>query len=108
MDTRRLCAVRRFRAAPVLPRVFGRLLRRSALRAQGRVSGDRPAPGARGVSQLVQAALPVRLRNVPHGGPRVSPVPSLHASPMERARLAFMEDLRVGLARTPKQIPSKY
>ena len=50
---------------PGLPGVLGRLLRRQALRAQGRIVGDGGGARAPQLSELVPGALPVRLRQVP-------------------------------------------
>ena len=61
------------RAAGVVSGVLRRLLRRRALRDEGRVAGDRPRAGAPRFPQLVQAALSVRLRDVPLRGRRVTP-----------------------------------
>src|SRR5262249_52323162 len=48
-----------------IPRIFGRFLRRQALRAEGRVLGHGGAAHAEELPQLVPGALSVRLREVP-------------------------------------------
>src|ERR1700730_12682986 len=48
-----------------LRRIFGRLLRRQALRAQGRLVGHGRPARAPELPQLVPGPLPVRLRQVP-------------------------------------------
>src|SRR6266550_1767261 len=107
VDVRRLCPVRWIRAASVLPGVLRRFLRRPALRHERRVTDDRARAGASGFSQLVQAALPVRLCDVPMRGGRVTPSTRAHADEAA-VTAAFAADLAEALCREPRQIPSKY
>src|SRR5262245_56267028 len=98
MDTIGLRAVPGVQADPVLSGVLGRLLRRRALRDEGRVACHWAGAHSSDLPQLVQAALSVRVRHVP-----VRPVmtsPALVSS--------FAEDVRRGLRQTPRQLPSQY
>ena len=62
-----------FVAEPVLSGILRRLLRRIALRDEGRVAGDGARAAAADVPQLVPPALSVRLRDVPlRAGGRVT------------------------------------
>ena len=99
-------AVRRLRAAAVVSGVLGGLLRRRALRDEGRVAGDRARAGAPRVPQLVPAALSVRLRDVP----AASAAAMSRTQPRRSAepRASFAAEVRDYLQRTPRQLPSKY
>ena len=63
-------AVSRVRADARISGILGRLLRRAALRPEGRVAGDRPRAPAPQLPELVPSNLPLRLRRVPDGGRR--------------------------------------
>src|SRR5262245_8779188 len=98
MDTIGLRAVPGVQADPVLSGVLGRLLRRRALRDEGRVACHGAGAHSSDLPQLVPTALSVRVRHVP-----VRPImtsPALMTS--------FAEDVRRGLRLTPRQLPSQY
>ena len=63
MDVHRVSPVSWFRRQPVISRVLGRLLRRIALRDEGRFSSNRTRAPSSDVPQLVPAALSLRLRH---------------------------------------------
>ena len=88
-------AVPGVRADAVVSRVLRRLLRRRALRAEGRVAGDARRARAPQLPQLVPPALPVCLRHVP-----------LRASDAVRRSPPFAEDVRAGLLARPKRLPA--
>ena len=104
VDVHGLRAVSGVRADGVLPAVLGRLLRRQALRAEGRLAGD--AEGARPpqLPQLVPRDVPVRLREVPDGGPGDAIPSSAQAPPAEAVR-DFAEDVRRDLALSAEAAP---
>src|SRR5205823_3384247 len=98
----------RLPAAAVVSGVLGRLLRRRAFRHEGRIAGDGARPRASRVSQLVPAAVSVRLRDV-----QVCRTPVMPSNPQPREdpeafRRAFAGEIAETLRRTPRQIPSKY
>src|ERR1700730_4088371 len=117
MDELRLRAVRRFHRPAVVSRVLGRLLRRSALRDEGRFARDGSRAAAADASQLVPRPLPLRL-----------PVVSLPAGPIaellhmsqtharvsarppadETSTAKFADDVRYYLRQRPPQLPSRY
>src|SRR5438874_852837 len=72
VDVQRLRAVSWLRAVPVLPRLFGRLFRWPALRAQGRLAAHLPPPGPAVLPQLVPPALSVFVRYFPDCEGRMS------------------------------------
>ena len=89
------------------PGVFGRLLRRPALRDEGRVAGDRARADAAELPQLVPRQLSLRLRQVPHGRRHERPDAPLTTG-STRLAADFAADVRRDLALTPKQLQSKY
>ena len=84
-----------FRPMPSYPEVLGRVLRRPALRSEGRLARDGARVAAPRLPQLVPPALPVRLREFP-----VREETAMNAS--------LAQDVREGLSRRPKQLPPKY
>ena len=93
-----------FRADGVVSGVLGRLLRRRALRDEGRVAGDRPRAAAADVPQLVPR------RAIPYVYATFRCVRDhATAEPPTRDRRAFAADVAVLPARcTPRQLPSRY
>src|SRR5688572_9455771 len=112
MDRERVRAFPGFLGAALVPAILGRLLRRRAFRAQGRIPGDRNRAAAADFPQLVPPAISARLRDVPlraaHGGPVT---PRLAAAvPVRDADFAdeLAADLRSSLVERPRRIPSRY
>src|SRR5688572_11842022 len=103
VDRERLCSLPRLPCSGHLPAVLDRLLRRPALRAQGRLASDGARARPPQLSQLVPPDLSVRLRQVQDG--RVTTPGARHERDF---RAQFAAELRRDLALEPKQIQSKY
>ena len=89
------------RADAVVSGVLGRLLRRRALRHEGRVAGDGARAAAADLPQLVPAALSLCLCDIPLR-PRATLQPTLDARAVRRATS------RTTCTLTPRQLPSRY
>src|SRR5947208_1811204 len=97
MDDDTLSALSRLPTLPVLSRLFGAFLRRSALRAEGGLAADGGAAAAPVVPQLVPTELPLRLRRLPVRGK------------LMQALMEFAREVREGLGKPgQKELPSKY
>ena len=102
MDVHGLRAVSRVRADGVVSGVLRRLLRRPALRHEGRVPGHGEGADPPELPQLVPAELSLCLREVPDRRRCVK------LDRMRSRSREFAADVRRDLALTPKQLQSKY
>ena len=94
--SRRSRGSRRWRPIPVL----GRLLRRRAFRAQGRVARDAARPRAPHLPQLVPPSLSLCLCHVP--------LRALRSRPASLPPSAVATTSRAGLLAQPKRLPARY
>ena len=86
------------------PGVLGRVLRRPALRDEGRVAGDGARTGAPQLPQLVPPQLSRTSTRRSERSPRCEPMAVINRS----LAAEFAADVRRDLALTPKQLQSKY
>src|SRR5690348_9219108 len=111
MDRDAVRSVSRIRGVSILSRLLGEFFRRQAFRNERRVVADGGVHAAAILSQLVPAALSVRVREIPDGGG----VAMATAARMQIESIAgppvddFAADVRAGLSKSgQKELPSKY